>query len=127
MLKELLSIFRAGEPLAEMGEKFSKMLGLTYDMTIVAGEVYFSESLQADTRTSVYKTDVKVGDKFTDLPKPLVPMEFGLTTFDKGDYDDLFEVRSIIEPQAAALAAERHGHVHVDERQRIDRRLYGCD
>ena len=60
MLKELLSIFRAGEPLAEMGEKFSKMLGLTYDMTIVAGEVYFSESLQADTRTAVYKTDVKV-------------------------------------------------------------------
>jgi len=60
MLKELLSIFRAGEPLAEMGEKFSKMLGLTYDMTIVAGEVYFSDSLQADAKTAVYKTDVKV-------------------------------------------------------------------
>jgi phosphate transport system protein len=60
MLKELLSIFRAGEPLAEMGENFSKMLGLTYDMTIVAGKVFFSESLQADARTAVYKTDVKV-------------------------------------------------------------------
>lgn len=60
MLKELLSIFRAGEPLAEMGERFSKMLRLTYDMTIIAGEVYFSESLQADERTAVYKTDVKV-------------------------------------------------------------------
>ena len=60
MLKELLSIFRAGEPLAEMGERFSKMLGLTYDMTIMAGEVFFSDSLQADARTAVYKTDVKV-------------------------------------------------------------------
>jgi phosphate uptake regulator len=60
MLKELLSIFRVGEPLAEMGEKFSKMLGLTYDMTIVAGEVFFSDALQADARTTVYKTDVKV-------------------------------------------------------------------
>lgn len=60
MLKELLSIFRAGEPLAEMGDNFSRMLGLTYDMTITAGEVYFSESLQADARTSVYKADVKV-------------------------------------------------------------------
>ncbi len=60
MLKELLSIFRAGEPLAEMGDNFSKMLGITYDMTIQAGEVYFSESLQADARTAVYKSDVKV-------------------------------------------------------------------
>lgn len=60
MLKELLSIFRTSEPLAEMGDNFSKMLGLTYDMTIMAGEIYFSESLQADERTAVYKTDVKV-------------------------------------------------------------------
>ena len=60
MLKELLSIFRAGEPLAEMGDNFSKMLGLTYDMTIMAGDIFFSESLQAEARTAVYKTDVKV-------------------------------------------------------------------
>lgn len=60
MLKELLSIFRSSEPLAEMGEKFSRMLDLTYDMTIRAGEIYFSDSLHADARTLVYKTDVKV-------------------------------------------------------------------
>jgi phosphate uptake regulator len=60
MLKELLSIFRTSEPLSEMGENFSKMLGLTYDMTIMSGEVFFSESLQADARTALYKTDVKV-------------------------------------------------------------------
>lgn len=60
MLKELLSIFRAGEPLAEMGDNFSKMVRRTYDMTLMAGEVYFSEALQADARTSVYKADVKV-------------------------------------------------------------------
>jgi phosphate uptake regulator len=60
MLKELLSIFRADQPLAEMGENFNKMLGLTYDMTVTAGEIYFSESLQANERTTVYKMDVKV-------------------------------------------------------------------
>jgi len=60
MLKELLSILRSSEPLSEMGDNFSKMLGLTYEMTMQAGEVYFSESLQADARTTVYKMDVKV-------------------------------------------------------------------
>lgn len=60
MLKELLSIFSADQPLEEMGENFGKMIGLTYDMTIMAGQIYFSESLQADARTAVYKTDVKV-------------------------------------------------------------------
>ncbi|MDP2469764.1 MAG: PhoU domain-containing protein [Candidatus Palauibacterales bacterium] len=60
MLKELLSIFRAGEPLAEMGENFSRMLELTHEMTIMAGEIYFSELLQADARTAVYKTDIRV-------------------------------------------------------------------
>ena len=60
MLKELLSIFRGDQPLAEMGQNFNKMLGLTYDMTVKAGEIYFSESLQANERTTLYKTDVKV-------------------------------------------------------------------
>jgi phosphate uptake regulator len=60
MLKELLSIFRSSQPLADMGANFSRMLGLTYDMTVQAGEVYFSESLQANARTPVYKADVKV-------------------------------------------------------------------
>ena len=60
MLKELLSLFRPSEPLAEMGANFSKMLTLTYDMTIQAGEILFSASLEADARTTVYKTDVKV-------------------------------------------------------------------
>ncbi|MCL7970792.1 MAG: hypothetical protein M8866_01715 [marine benthic group bacterium] len=60
MLKELLSIFRAGEPLAEMGDNFGKMIGLTYDMTVQASRVYFSDRLQADDRTAVYKADVKV-------------------------------------------------------------------
>lgn len=60
MLKELLSIFRSSEPLAEMGGNFSRMRGLTYDMTMQAGEIYFSELLQADARTAIYKMDVKV-------------------------------------------------------------------
>ena len=72
MLKELLSIFRSSQPLAEMGDNFSKMLGLTYEMTIQAGEVYFSESLQADARTAIYKTDVKVNKLERKIRKQLI-------------------------------------------------------
>ena len=60
MLKELLSIFRSSEPLADMGGNFARMRGLTYDMTVQAGEIYLSELLQADARTAIYKMDVKV-------------------------------------------------------------------
>lgn len=60
MLRELLAIFRSGEPLARMGENFAEMLKLTHQMTVKAGEVYFAESTGADEQTKIYKTDVGV-------------------------------------------------------------------
>ena len=60
MLRELLSIFRSEKPLAEMGQNFSQMLKLAYEMTVEAGDMYFGESLSPDIRTQVYKRDVKV-------------------------------------------------------------------
>ena len=60
MLRELLSIFRSEKPLAEMGQNFSQMLKLAYEMTIEAGDMYFGESLSPDMRTQIYKRDVKV-------------------------------------------------------------------
>ena len=45
MLRELLSIFRPGNPLIEMAAEFARMIGLTCDMTVKAGDVYFGESV----------------------------------------------------------------------------------
>jgi phosphate uptake regulator len=61
MLRELLSIFRSDTPLADMGENFGRMLAVTQEMTLQAGEIYFaSEAAGPDERTQVYKSDVEV-------------------------------------------------------------------
>ena len=79
MLKELLSVFRSSEPLSEMGANFARMRELTYDMTIRAGEVYFSELLQADARTAIYKRDVKVNKLERKIRKQVIA-HLSLTT-----------------------------------------------
>ena len=60
MLRELLSIFRANEPLAEMGQNFAAMLSLTQQMTIQAGEVFFRMDATPEERTALFKRDVQV-------------------------------------------------------------------
>jgi len=60
MLRELLSIFRSEKPLAAMGENFSEMLQITYQMTVQAGDIYFGKSVAPDERTQIYKRDVQV-------------------------------------------------------------------
>ncbi len=60
MLRELLSIFRSSEPLADMGQNFAAMLSLTQQMTLQAGEIFFRMDATPDERTALFKTDVKV-------------------------------------------------------------------
>ena len=61
MLRELLSIFRSDTPLAGMGENFARMLNVTHEMTLQAGEIYFAgEAAPPDERTRIYKSDVEV-------------------------------------------------------------------
>ena len=60
MLRELLSIFRSDKPLAEMGRNFARMLRITHEMTLKAGEIYFGQSAAPDERTQIYKRDVEV-------------------------------------------------------------------
>ncbi len=44
-----------------MGENFARMLRVTHEMTLQAGEIYFSDRLATpDERTQVYKSDVEV-------------------------------------------------------------------
>jgi len=61
MLRELLSILRSNDPLGSMGADFARMLQITCDMTMSAGEMYFGQtSPTSDLRTRIYKQDVEV-------------------------------------------------------------------
>lgn len=60
MLKELISLFRSDQPLQVMGENFAKMLRLTYEMTLQAGDIYFGGIVSPDDSTSLYKADIQV-------------------------------------------------------------------
>ena len=58
MLRELLSIFKTSNPLQAMGENFARMLTLTYEMTVEAGEIYFGMKASPEARTVIYEHDV---------------------------------------------------------------------
>ncbi len=60
MLRELISIFRADNHLGRMGDNFAKMLSLTQDQTMRAGQIFFSKPASPEERTQIYKQDVKV-------------------------------------------------------------------
>ena len=62
MLRELLSIFRASDPLSEMGANFGRMLQLTYDMNIAAGQIFFGREDRTAERDQIYGWDGRVNE-----------------------------------------------------------------
>jgi phosphate uptake regulator len=62
MLRELISIFRSSDPLREMGEHFSNMLGIARELTVKAGEIFFECKEAPEERTWIYDQDVKVNE-----------------------------------------------------------------
>lgn len=60
MLRELLSILRADDPLGAMGEEFRRMLSVTYEMTVLAGEMYFGKKPNPEERSHIYEQDRQV-------------------------------------------------------------------
>lgn len=60
MLRELISIFRAGDPLEDMAQKFSKMLKIAEEMTLTGGQIFFGSDSSPEMRTAVYKKDISV-------------------------------------------------------------------
>lgn len=60
MLRELLSIFREGNPLNAMAENFAAMLRLTHELTVSAGDIYFGKSYTPEQLTRIYERDVQV-------------------------------------------------------------------
>ena len=60
MLRELLSIFRTSDPLRAIGESFTEMYELTCQMTVSAGEMFFTGRAAPEARTRIYQQDVQV-------------------------------------------------------------------
>lgn len=116
MIKELLSIFRSGNPLQELADRFTKIIDLAEAVTLEAGRVYFGEKpVTPEQRTAIYKQDVKVNKlerkirkkviahltisgNMVDLPYGLLLMSLVKDVERIGDYaKNLYEVAEIVE------------------------------
>lgn len=60
MLRALINLFRSDDPLAAMGNDFSRMLELTLDMTVQAGEIFLTGKASPEVRAELYKIDIEV-------------------------------------------------------------------
>ena len=116
MIKELLSIFRSGDPLQELADRFTKIMNLAEAVTLEAGKVYFGETpATPEQRTAIYKQDVKVNKlerkirkkviahltisgNVVDLPYGLLLMSLVKDVERIGDYaKNLYEVAEVVE------------------------------
>ena len=60
MLRELMSIFRSNDAIAEMGDNFSTMLDLAHELTDAAGRFFFDVAPTPDDRSSISKQDIRL-------------------------------------------------------------------
>ncbi len=60
MLRQILSIFRGDDPLGEMGEDFARMLQITEQMTLSAGQMFFGGAASPEARSALYEQDIEV-------------------------------------------------------------------
>ena len=72
MFKELLSAFRSSDPLRAMEKNFSAMLTLSYEMTLAAGEMFFTGSASSEERADLYGRDVRVNQLQRQIRKQVV-------------------------------------------------------
>lgn len=72
MLRALINLFRSDDPLAAIGEDFSRMLQVTHDMTMTAGRILYGIESDAQARSSLYEIDVEVNRLQRNVRKRLV-------------------------------------------------------
>ncbi|MGH9456084.1 MAG: PhoU domain-containing protein [Thermoanaerobaculia bacterium] len=72
MLRALINLFRSEDPLAEIGEDFSRMFRVTYDMALTAGRIFFGTERDAQAKTNLYSIDVEVNRLVRSIRKRLV-------------------------------------------------------
>jgi phosphate uptake regulator len=60
MLRELISIMRARDPLNDMADNFADMLRRSRELMLRAGKVFFEGKISPEEKTWIYKQDRKV-------------------------------------------------------------------
>ena len=72
MFRELLTIFRSKDVLAEMGENFARMLQLAHEMTLSAGAVFFGKKISQEERDRLFQQDIRVNQSERSIRKQVV-------------------------------------------------------
>ena len=72
MLRALFGILRTHDPLQAIGESFGRMLKLTLEMTLSAGDIAFGGQASPESRTRIYDLDVEVNQLERLLRKRIV-------------------------------------------------------
>lgn len=72
MLRELIRIFRSGDPLRDMAAHFSEMLSIAGEITLKAGEMFFESRESPGARTLIYQQDVKVNELERQIRKEVI-------------------------------------------------------
>ncbi|MDP6579527.1 MAG: PhoU domain-containing protein [Vicinamibacterales bacterium] len=72
MLRALLGILRTHDPLQAIGERFARMLKLTLEMTLSAGNIAFGGDATPESRTRIYDLDVEVNQLERSIRKRIV-------------------------------------------------------
>lgn len=72
MLRELMSLFRSNDAIAEMGENFSRMLNLARELTLSAGTFFFDNAPTPDGRTSISRRDVELNKLQRQIRKQVI-------------------------------------------------------
>ena len=72
MLRALLGILGKNDPLQAVGEHFARMLKLTLEMTLSAGDIAFGADAAPESRTRIYELDVEVNQLERSIRKRIV-------------------------------------------------------
>lgn len=73
MLRQLLSIFRSDDPLGQLASHFAEMLRLARDLTVRAGDIYFSDTpASPEERTEIFKQDIRINKLEREIRKGVI-------------------------------------------------------
>lgn len=72
MFRQLLSVFKDSKPLQAMGDDFAEMLQKTNDVTVRAGQIFFTDAASAEDRSYIYRQDVQINKLERKIRKAVV-------------------------------------------------------
>jgi len=72
MLRRLISVFRSSDPLREMGDNFTEMLGIAEELSLRAGKMFFGGEASPEERSWIYDNDVRVNQLQREIRKQVI-------------------------------------------------------